>query len=145
MSTPTPPARRPIRDGLFVDGDGSRPPRLLGSRCRETGEVFFPAERFNPTTRRAGTMEPVEIDGAGRIHACTVVRRGLPGFDSPYGIAVVQLDAGPSLIAQVEADDPAALAIGTPVRLTIGRIKRERDGTEVVGPKFTPAGGGASA
>ncbi len=28
---------RTIRDDLFVEGP---PPRLLGSRCRETGEVF---------------------------------------------------------------------------------------------------------
>jgi hypothetical protein len=130
------PHRKPVRPNLFRDGpDG---PRLLGSRDRETGEVFWPAESVNPRTHRAGTMEPAEIEGAGRLVSWTVVARGLPGFASPYALACVQLDTGPSLIAQLEGWDAARLRIGGRVALTIGTIRTEKDGTLVIGPKFRP-------
>jgi uncharacterized OB-fold protein len=129
---------RPIRPNLFrVAGTGGRP-LLLGSRCRETGTLFFPAEVMNPDTHRAGTMEPVEIDGAGRIYSVTKIARGLPGFASPYALAVIELDAGPTLIAQLEDWQDQDLRIGVPVDLVIGTVKTEKDGTHITGPKFRP-------
>lgn len=129
------PARKPIRANLFVEGDA---PQLVGSRDRETGEVFFPAETMNPVTMREGTLEPCTFDGAGTLVSWTVVGRGLPGFDSPYALGTIQFDAGPSLIAQLHDWQGKTLAPGMRVRLTIARIKAETDGSEVVGPKFVP-------
>lgn len=127
--------RRPIRPDLFVDAD---PPRLVGSRDRETGEVFFPAEAMNPVTMRAGTLERHEFDGAGTLVAWTVVARGLPGFDSPYALATIRLDAGPGFIGQLHDWQGKSLQPGMRVRLAVARIKGEKDGSEVVGPKFVP-------
>jgi uncharacterized OB-fold protein len=135
----------PIRQGLFVKAGGDGRPKLAGSRCKETGAIFWPAERINPITRKAGTLEPVEIDGDGRIFSFTVVARGLPGFASPYAIASITLDAGPTLIAQLTDWQNAELAIGAPVELTIGTIKTEKDGTVVEGPMFRLSRSGASA
>jgi uncharacterized OB-fold protein len=130
-------ATRPIRPRLFTEaGDG--PPRLLGSRDRETGQAFWPAEAMNPVTRRPGTLEPAELEGAGRIVSFTTVARGLPGFASPYALATIALDAGPSLIAQLEAWQGVELRLGQRVELVIGTIRTEPDGTRVVGPKFRP-------
>ncbi len=129
------PARLPIRPDLFVDAD---PPRLVGSRDRETGEVFFPAEVMNPRTMREGTLERHEFDGGGTLVAWTVVARGLPGFDSPYAMATILLDAGPGFIAQLHDWQGQALRPGMRLRLVIARIRREKDGSEVVGPKFVP-------
>ena len=70
--------------------------------------------------------------------AWTVVARGLPGFDSPYALGTIALDAGPSFIGQLHDWQGKALRAGMRVRLAIGRIKNEKDGTEVVGPKFVP-------
>ncbi len=129
--------RVPIRTGLFLEPAQSAP-KLVGSRCRQTGEVFFPAEAMSPTLMRPGTLEEHAFDGSGTLVAWTIVQRGLPGFDSPYALACVQLDAGPSLIAQLEQWQGAALAPGMPLELVIGRIKQEKDGTVVMGPKFRP-------
>lgn len=135
--------KRPIRPGLYVEPAGAdRQPRLLGSRCRTTGQYFWPAERINPLTHEAGTMEPVEIDGKGRIVSYTIVQRGLAGFPSPYALASIQLEAGPSLIAQLEDWQERPLRLGQPVELVIGTIMTERDGTHVTGPKFRPLDGG---
>jgi uncharacterized OB-fold protein len=128
--------RSPIRENLFVEGDEH--PRLLGSRCRETGQVFFPREAMNPATMRSGTLDDHAFDGAGELVAWTVVARGLPGFDSPYALAVVRLDAGPSFIAQLQDWQGRALHPRQRVELVIDKIKAEKDGTIVVGPKFRP-------
>lgn len=131
------PARRPIREGLFVEAPGAAP-RLVGSRCRATGQVFFPAEAMNPVTMVEGTLEPYEFEGAGTLVAWTVIDRGLPGFDSPYAMGTIALDAGPSIIAQLHDWRGKSLTHGMRVTLVIERIKRDRDGGEVVGPKFIP-------
>jgi len=136
-SAPT-SASKPIRPNLFVAAAADGKPRLLGSRCRETGKIYFPSEAMNPDTHKTGTMEPVEIPGRGSIVSYTRVTRGLPGFSSPYTLAVVELDAGPSLVAQIEGAGETELAVGTPVELVIGTIKTEKDGTAIIGPKFRP-------
>jgi uncharacterized OB-fold protein len=125
-----------VRPNLFIACGRDGRPKLLGSRCRETGQVFWPAEMMNPMTHRLGTLEPAEIDGAGRIVSFAVVARGLPGFASPYALAAIALDAGPTLIAQLDAWQEQKLAIGQPVDLVIGTIRSEKDGTRVIGPKF---------
>jgi uncharacterized OB-fold protein len=95
---------------------------------------------MNPNTRKPDTLENVEIDGAGRIVSFTTVQRSLPGFRSPYALAMIELDAGPSLIAQLDDWEEKPIGLGTRVDLVIGVIKTERDGTRVVGPKFRPSG-----
>lgn len=125
--------QRPIRKGLFVEGP---PPRLLGSRCRETGNVFYPMQKMNPLTHRADTMEPVELPGTGRLLTFTVVRRAVSGFECPYALGVVELDAGPKLTAQLADWQNGPLRIGMEVELVIGSIRFDPDGTVVMGPKF---------
>lgn len=131
--------RVPIRPGLFVEGD---PPLLVGSRDRETGEVFFPAEAMNPKTMREGTLERHTFEGAGTLVAWTVIGRGPPGFDSPYALGTIAFDAGPSFIGQLHDWQGTSLRTGMPVVLAIGRIKADKDGSEIVGPKFVPGGTG---
>ena len=130
-------ARVPIRPDLFIERPED-PPALVGVLDRETGQVFFPAEAMNPVTMREGTLERHEFAGAGRLVAWTVVARGLPGFDSPYALGTIALDAGPGFIGQLHDWQGKALRSGMRVRLAIGRIRTEKDGTEVVGPKFVP-------
>lgn len=133
-------AEKPIRPNLFLAQGGDGRPKLLGSRCRETGQLFWPAEIMNPVTHHPNTLEAAEIDGEGKIVSFTTVARGLPGFLSPYALATIELDAGPALIAQLEDWRGRNLAIGQKVDLVIGTIKTEKDGTRVVGPKFRPRG-----
>jgi uncharacterized OB-fold protein len=128
-------ATRLIAENLFVEGP---PPRLLGSRCRETGEAFYPVQIMNPVTRKTGTMEDCEFAGRGRLQNFTVINRGMPGFESPFALGVIELDEGPVLTAQLTDWNPESLAFGRRVELVIGTIKHDADGTEVIGPKFRP-------
>lgn len=128
-------ATRNLRDDLFVAGP---PPRLLGSRCRETGELFYPVQVMNPVTHRAGTMETCELEGAGRLLNFTRIHRGMSGYDSPLVLGIVELDAGPTLTAQITDWAGTDLHIGQRLDLVIGTIRTDPDGTRVLGPKFRP-------
>ena len=126
---------RPIREGLFVEGS---PPRLLGSRCRETGELFYPAQIMNPTTSRAGTMEQVELPDRGILLNFSIVSRAAPGFESPYAMGVIKLHGGPTLTTQLADWQGVALRTGMEVELVIATIRQDPDGGAVIGPKFRP-------
>lgn len=126
---------RLVKDGLFVEGP---PPRLLGSRCRETGELFYPAQAMNPTTHRADTMEPVELPGQGTLLNFSIVSRAAPGFESPYAMGIIRLQAGPTLTTQLADWQGVKLRTGMEVELVIAPIRHDPDGVAVMGPKFRP-------
>jgi len=99
------------------------------------GEAVFPPRLVAP----AGVSEPLEwarSDGLGAVHSVTLVHpRGEPVF----ALALVDLDEGFRMMARVDADDPATVAIGTRVR--VGFRALDPDGPPL--PVFTLAEGEA--
>ncbi|MBP6017337.1 MAG: Zn-ribbon domain-containing OB-fold protein [Candidatus Promineofilum sp.] len=99
--------------------------KLMGSRNRETGEVFVPPRPIDPTTHGAD-MEWVELSGRGKLAAFTSVYIGTTamidaGFDrkTPYVAGIVELEEGPRLSAQllgVDGKQPDIAWIGRSVR-----------------------------
>lgn len=59
------------------------------------------------------------LRGTGEIYSYSVVHRGEGPFAKrpPYVLAYVALDGGPTIMANVVADDPAQLDVGARVRL----------------------------
>lgn len=125
----------PIRENLFVQS-GSSEPRLFARQCEDTGQVFYPRDSIEPGVSPKRNLRDIELEGRGHIVAFTVVRRALPGFASPYALAMVELKEGVSLFAQIEGWTEDTLKVGAPVRMLIGTIKEQPDGTRLVGPKF---------
>ena len=111
---------------------------IILSRCRECGGTFYPKEEMCPSCIKEGTLDTIAADGKGRLVAFTKVWRSPPGFDSPYAIASVQLDEGPVVIAQLQDWQDVELRTNMPVQFVIGKIKEDRDGNIVIGPKFKP-------
>jgi len=91
--------------------------RLVVPRCDRCAAEFFPPERLCPT---CGSPEwgYVENAGAGTVTSYTVVHRApSPEFETPYVVAVVELDGGCSLLTNLVQVDPAAVASGMPVEV----------------------------
>ena len=109
---------------------------LLARKCEDTGQVFYPRDSIEPSASLRRNLRDIELEGHGQIVAFTIVRRALPGFESPYALAVVELEEGVSLFAQIEGWSEESLAVGATVKMSLGTIKRQPDGTEIVGPKF---------
>jgi len=123
--------RTALRDSFFVEGT---PPRLIGSRSRQTGEILYPWHSSD-----SDTDERVEIEGAGTLLEFTRVLRGVPGLNNAFAIGLIKLDAGPVLNAPLVDWENAQLRKGTRVALAIGEITRDASGNVFVGPRFRPA------
>jgi uncharacterized protein len=129
----------PIRQNLFAaPSEADDEPRLIGSHCRECGGTFFPKEEMCPMCVKEGTVEIALLNGRGKLVSFTQVMRGMPGFESPYALGCIELDEGPTLIAQLQDWQGLVLETNMPVELVIGRIKTDEKGNTVVGPKFKP-------
>lgn len=101
--------------------------KLVGSRCKSCGKLFFPARPMCPECH-GKDMEATELSGKGKLTAYSVIYIATTamiqaGFDrkNPYCAAVVQLDEGPSICAQVIGADvahPETIKIGSLVTAT---------------------------
>lgn len=58
--------------------------------------------------------------GRGRVHAVTVVRSG-PGAETPYCVALVDLEEGPRIMSRVEGLPPDQVRIGFAVTAEVVR------------------------
>jgi uncharacterized OB-fold protein len=106
---------------------------LLIQRCAPCGTLRHPPE---PSCPRCGSLEwtTSRTGGAGTLHSFVVVHEPeLPGFDSPYVVALVDLAEGVRLIANLVDAEAEAIAIGMELTLHV------RDVGGIALPVFRPA------
>jgi len=91
---------------------GLRDGVLLGQRCADCAEVFFPPRPVCPDCT-GRSLEWAELPARGTLHSWTIVKRAGPRFDVPMIIGLIDLsdDVG-RLVAKVEDADESTLAIG---------------------------------
>jgi uncharacterized OB-fold protein len=98
--------------------------RLMGARCEACGETFVPPRPLCPHCHD-DRMAWTPLSGQGKLAAYTTVHIGpkamiAAGYDrnNPYCAGIVKLAEGPFVSAQivgVDAGNPAAITIGTPL------------------------------
>jgi uncharacterized OB-fold protein len=89
-------------------------------------DVGMPAERF-------------AFAGTGEVYSYTVVQEAPEGYDdqSPYVLALVKLDEGPVITAQITDLDDQSIAIGDRVEMVTRKLTTEGPrGVIVYGYKF---------
>ena len=91
------------------DGNGL----VDGRRCRTCGEVTAFTWPVCPAC--GGDVEPASFGPFGTVWSATVVRIPVPERTPPYGLAYVDLDDGPRVLAHV--DHARGAPIGGRVRL----------------------------
>lgn len=114
--------------------------RLQGQRHTETGQVRFPP-RPAALNERPEDWEPFDLSGKGEIYSFSVVRQVPEGFEGliPYPVALVRLDEGPVITAQLTDCSEAELTIGQRVEMVTRRLKETgADDLLVYGYKFRP-------
>jgi uncharacterized protein len=108
--------------------------RLVVQRCPSSGELQWP-----PRGRciHDWTEEPewIEIDGRGRVFAFTVIDRASHAYpETPYVLAVVELEAGICMTTNLVDVDPAEVRIGMLVE-----VRFEAASEDLRLPVFTPS------
>lgn len=79
--------------------------------------------------------------GTGKIYSYTVIHASPKGFElhKPYYMAIVELDEGPKLTAQIVDCTKEDIEVGTPVSTTFRRIRDDPHGGIIqYGYKFKP-------
>jgi len=114
---------------------------LIGTQCANCGEYYFPPREICPNCRRDTVMEDYKFEGTGTVVTYTEIHNATEDFkrQTPYTLAIIQLDEGPRLTGQVVAD-PDDVEIGMKVK-PIFRIlgKGGEKGIIYYGTKFVPA------
>jgi uncharacterized protein len=127
----------PLVDYLVVaDGDT----HLLGHACDHCGAVFL--ARRNACAHCGGRdFSERRLASTGKVTSFTIVNRAAPGVPVPFVSAVVELDDGASVLANVVdvEPDPEHVLLGMPVRLTTYVAGTDDNGTEAVAFGFVPA------
>jgi len=116
---------------------------LIGVRCGECNKIFFPPRSICPDCRRKsiGKMERVHLKGEGEVFSYSVVHDAPSQFEiiKPYVIAMIRLDEGIMISAQVIDCDPTEVDIGMRVRSTMRKLGDEGPGGIIhYGYKFVP-------
>jgi uncharacterized OB-fold protein len=117
---------------------------LKGVKCGNCGSVLFPSRTLCPKCRHAsvGKLSPHKLSGVGVVEAATVVHSPPSGFElqAPYTLAMIRLDEGPRVLAQVTDTKPGDVKVGDRVRSVFRRINEEGEaGVVQYGYKFVRA------
>jgi uncharacterized OB-fold protein len=115
--------------------------RLTGEQCEHCGASIFPPRDVCPAC-----AEPAQVwktfSGRGSVYSYTTVLDAPAGFEeqAPYVVALIQLDEGPMLTAQLtDLDADVALEVGMPVEMVTRKLRTDGErGMIVYGYKFRP-------
>ncbi|MBU7013611.1 MAG: Zn-ribbon domain-containing OB-fold protein [Theionarchaea archaeon] len=113
--------------------------RLVGTECG-CGHRSFPPRRICPTCRE-NPQNPVQFSGTGTVYSYSTLYEAPEGFEQfiPYTVALIDLDEGPMISAQLTDVDPEDVAIGMRVEMVTRKLKEQGEsGLIVYGYKFRP-------
>jgi uncharacterized OB-fold protein len=139
------PSRQPAIEGWFTrDGD----PRLLGTRCRACGAVFFPKETFACRNPNCGSdaLEELPLSDRGTLWSFTDNRYPPPPpfvasdpFE-PYAIAAVELAAEKLVVLGQVAKGVTTeqLTVGMEMELIVEALFEDESGIHEIW-KWRPA------
>ena len=127
----------PLVSYLAIDNG---PPHLVANTCDQCGARYL--DRRNACAR-CGTRDFSQkaLATTGKVSSFTIVHRAAPGVKVPFVSAVVELDDGASVQANIvdTEPDPDHVALGMPVKLTTFVAGTDDNGTEAVAFAFAPA------
>ncbi len=125
----------PVQQGVAGPfWEAARQGRLVAQRCQGCGHIFLPPRRWCPRCW-SSELEWTPCSGRGRVYSFTVVHQAPSPFfqeRAPYVLAIVELEEGPRLMANIVGVEPGRVHIDMAVQVTF-----ERRG-EVSIPQFTP-------
>ncbi len=111
---------------------------LVGMQCTKCKALYFPPRELCKKCKST-KLTPYKFKGNGKIVTYTVIRVPPTGFELlvPYVLAIVQLDEGPRLTAQIADCDPEKVSIGDKVQLVFRKISEDgKTGAIYYGYKF---------
>ena len=116
---------------------------LEGQICLTCGEAQFPPRR-SCLACRSRDLEARRFSGRGKVFSYSEAAQAPEGFAPPHLMALVELEEGPVVAAQLTDVEPEEIEIGMEVEMVTRRISESSSqGYLVYGYKFRPPVGRA--
>lgn len=134
-STPPKPVPSPSHENEWF-WEACDNERFLLQECDTCGTVRFYPASFCPNCH-GETWNQLEATGTGELKTYTEVHYAASAAfkeDTPYVVALVELDEGVDVMANIVDSDPSTIKIGAPVEL----VWEQREGQKIF--QFTVAG-----
>lgn len=99
---------------------GAAEEKLLLRQCADCRELHFMPRHLCPKCW-SDNLEWIDASGRGTVHSFTIIRRASdPDFAHlcPYVVALIDLEEGPRMMANIIGDGALETRIGAPVRVT---------------------------
>ncbi len=117
--------------------------QLVGEVCPHCDAKIFPPRDVCPECG-GEAKEQYTFSGRGKVYSYTTVYDAPVGFqeNAPYTVAMIKLDEGPMVTAQMTDLGDKPVEVGTRVEMVTRRLRTDGDerGMLVYGYKFRPAG-----
>jgi uncharacterized OB-fold protein len=107
--------------------DACKEHKLIAQRCDVSGAIWFPPGPISPVTRDT-KWSWIELSGYGKVSSWVMMhQRYFPGFanDLPYNIVQVQLDEGPTIIANMADLKDHDIKVGMRVKVVFDDVTGE--------------------
>lgn len=114
--------------------------KLVGETCDSCGVKLFPP-RDVCLECQAPAYELYTFTGLGELYSFTTIYDAPAGFEhsAPYTVALVKLEEGPIVTAQLTDLDESELSIGMPLEMVTRKLRTDgEEGMIVYGYKFRP-------
>ena len=99
---------------------------LKGTHCKNCDTSYFPPRLICPACHREsmGKMEQIKLSGQGTITSHTTIHSAPRAFKMqvPYTMAIIQMEEGPQLTAQIIDIEPNTIKIGDKVQATFRKL-----------------------
>jgi hypothetical protein len=114
---------------------------LVGEVCPHCDAKLFPPRDICPECGK-DAKNLFQFSGRGEVYSYTTVYEPPAGFEenAPYTVALIKLEEGPLITAQLTDLGSEPVEIGTPVEMVTRRLRQDGDerGLIVYGYKFRP-------
>jgi uncharacterized OB-fold protein len=114
---------------------------LVGEVCPHCDSKIFPPRDICPDCGQEA-KELYSFSGRGEVYSFTTVYDAPAGYEenAPYTVALIKLNEGPMVTAQLTDLDGRNVQIGTPVEMVTRKLRNDGDerGMLVYGYKFRP-------
>ncbi len=114
---------------------------LVGEVCPHCDAKLFPPRDVCPECG-GEARKPYAFSGRGEVFSYTIMQDAPSGYDeqAPYTVALIKLEEGPVVTAQLTDLGQQPVEIGMPVEMVTRKIRQDGDasGMLVYGYKFRP-------
>jgi uncharacterized OB-fold protein len=113
---------------------------LVGEVCPHCSAKIFPPRDICPECGDEA-KEHYQFSGRGEVYSYTTLYNAPAGYEeqAPYTVAMVQLEEGPLVTAQLTDIDVKEPEVGMPVEMVTRKLGSEGDrGILIYGYKFRP-------